>query len=554
VPLYRSAAVDAIKLRKANEYSFWGSRDAANRVEPIASPNFELDLKLEAGDSIFTVGSCFARNVETKLAAAGYRLPMRDLMNDRTFAGVHPRALNNFSAPSIWNELSWATGEIAFDPDLAIVEYSPGKWLDLHVTHNVRPAPRETVLRRRSAITSAYRSFADCKLIVVTLGLVEVWYDLEAQAYLNTIPPPPLVRRYPERFELHVLDYAETLDHCDRAIQLFRKYGREDVTILMSVSPVALGVTHRPQDVMTANCYSKSVLRAVVEEIVARHDRVEYFPSYESVVLSDRGLSWTNDFTHVTDTLIAHNVDRLAAKLTDNARRGSDFETIRSSIETAGASAAYLHAIEARKGDAAQAARFFMEFGEWSALSPTFATEHVEWLVDQRQADKALEIAAIADVHSERMAMARSRALLILKRSRDALRILHDPMFERSRSNRYWSLRVQAEGMVGDLSALEASLAGWCQAHPKRISQARLHVARALLLNSSTDRALELIKLALVEDAESALAHMLAAEAHLHRGEQTEAARSFGQAQPKTDSEVRRYNKLKDRIGEFVGA
>jgi predicted Zn-dependent protease len=305
---------------------------------------------------------------------------------------------------------------------------------------------------------------------------------------------------------------------------------------------------------MTANCYSKSVLRAVVEEIVARHDQVQYFPSYESVVLSDRGVAWTNDFTHVTDTLIGHNVDRLVRKLTESSQSGSNFEAIRTSIEAAGASAAYLHAIEARKGDAAEAARFFKEFGEWSGRSPTFATEHVEWLVDQRQADKALEIAAIADVHTERMAMARSRALLILKRGRDALRILHDPMFERSRSNRYWSLRVQAEGMVGDLAALEASLAGWCQAHPKRVLQARLHVARALLLNSSTDRALELIKLALVEDPESALAHMLAAEAHLHRGEQTRAARSFALAQPKTDSEVRRYNKLKDRIGEFVGA
>ena len=554
MPLYRSAAVDAIKLRKANEYSFWGSRDAANRIEPIANPHFDLNVNLEPGDSIFTVGSCFARNVESKLAAAGFRLPMRDRLNDRSFAGVDARALNNFSTPSIWNELAWATGEQTFDPDTAIVEYSPGKWLDLHVTHNVRPAPRETVLRRRSAITSAYRSFVDCKLIIVTLGLVEVWYDCEAGIYLNTIPPPPLIRNCPERFELHVLDYSETRDYCDRAIQLLRRCGRQDATILMTISPVALGVTHRPEDVITANCYSKSVLRAAVEEMVTRYTGVEYFPSYESVVLSDRELAWTSDFTHVSDALIGHNVDRLVRALSQATNTDSGLGEVRRDIEAAGASAAYLHAVQARKNDPVIAARFFDEFAEWSGRSPTFATEHVEWLVDQRRADKALEVAAIADVHSERMAMAKARALLILKRGREALRILYDPMFERSRSNRYWSLRVQAEGLLGDVAGLETSLAGWCRAHPKRVSQARIHGARALVQSSSVDRALELLQLALVADPDAPLGHMLSAEAHLMRGDRKAAAECFAKAEPRTASETRRYNKLKDSIGELMGA
>lgn len=551
MPLYRCPASDAIDLRKANEHSFWGNRESRNRVEPIATPHFDFDLRLEPGDRIFTAGSCFARNVEGRLAQAGFRVPMRELMESRSFTGVPANAVSNFSPPSLWNELSWAIGEGSFDPELGFAEYTPGKWIDLHVTGNVRPAARDTVLRRRKAIANAYRSFVDCRLTILTLGLVECWFDTLAGRYLNSVPPPPLVRRAPDRFELHVLDHAETLDYLQRAIAILRAYGRPDQVILLSVSPVALGVTHRPQDVMTANCYSKSVLRSAAEEIVARHDHVHYFPSYESVTLTDRRLAIANDFTHVTDTLIAYNVDRLVQRLAPSSREG--FADARAEIEAGGAAAAYRHALEARKLPPPLAARFFSQFSEWDR-SPSFATEHVEWLVDQRQAEKALQIADAVGTSTERIVIASARALLMLKRPREALARLYQPALQQSRSNRYWSIRVEAEGKAGALDALEESLGGWCRALPKKKAHAQTHVARALLAQSAPTRALELLELALVGQPDLALAHLLAAEAHVMRGDAAAACRSFECARPSTTSEERRYNKLKDVIGALAGA
>ena len=554
MPLYRSPAADAIMVRKANEYSFWGTRESRNRIEPIADPHFDFDLKLEPGEAIFTIGSCFARNVESRLALAGYRLPMRDLMEHKSFAGVHPRALNNFSTPSIWNELSWAVGHSAFDEQLAVVEYTPGKWLDLHVTANVRPMPRETVLRQRAAISDAYRKFTECRLVIMTLGLVEVWYDLEAESYLNSIPPPPLIRRCPDRFELHVLDHRETLDYCERSIELIRKHGREDVTILVSVSPVALGVTHRPEDVITANCYSKAVLRAVTEEIVARYDNVHYFPSYESVTLSDRRLAWANDFTHVTDTLVAHNVDRLLRRLTRADEAAEEIAAKRAEIEAGGASAAYRLALDARRGDPVEAERFFAAFGDWSDRSALFAVEHAEWLVGQRRPEQALEVAAKVDGDNERAALASARALILQKRPADALAILDRPLFHGSRSMKYWSQRVEAQGKLGDLAGLERSLVGWCAALPKKTGQIRVQVARALLTQSSVARALELLQLALTDEPDSPLAQILTAEAYLARGDEAEARLAFERAEPRTPSETRRYQKLKTRIAQLEPA
>ena len=550
MPLYRSPAIDAIKLRKANPYSYWGSRESRNRVEPIADPDFDLDLALEPGDSIFTIGSCFARNVESKLADAGFRLPMRDLLGEPAFAGVDPGALNNFSTPSIWNELSWAVGARTFDEQAAIVEYAPDKWIDLHGTANLRPTSRELVLRQRAAVTGAYRRFAECKLIVMTLGLVEVWFDREADCYLNAIPAPPLVRRWPDRFELHVLDYPETLDFCERSIELLSRDGRPDATILISVSPVALGVTHRPQDVLTANCYSKSVLRAVVEQVVARHGNVHYFPSYESATLSDRRIAWANDFTHVTDTLIAHNVDRLVRRLSAHVGDGDGEDRIRAEIAEEGAAAAYRHALAARKAEPAAAERFFDEFAVWSERSPTFATEHVEWLVERRRGEEAIALAARCDVHNERTALALARALVITKRAGDAVAVLDGPLFRNSRANRYFALRVEAEGKAGDLQALEATLMRWLEALPKKAAVARAHVARALLRRSSIARAIELLDLALVAEPGMTLANLLAAEARLALGEKVAAKRFLDRVEPRHDGERRQVAKLMSRLSE----
>ena len=53
---------------------------------------------------------------------------------------------------------------------------------------------------------------------------------------------------------------------------------------------------------MIANSYSKSVLRAAVEQVVSEHDHVEYFSSFESIMLSDREEVFGGDLIHVKNT------------------------------------------------------------------------------------------------------------------------------------------------------------------------------------------------------------------------------------------------------------
>lgn len=322
MPLERLSADVALQADRDNEFNRWPKRDGGpNRVEPICKPAFHPGFKLGSGDKVFTIGSCFARNVERELARRGFDLPAwRIVKADEEFERVGTNVLNNYAAPSIYNEISWALDpERPFVPEDNLYEVFPGKFVDLHVARVIRPGPLDYVKKRRESITRVYKEIAECPLTVMTLGLTETWYDTSTSLYLNTRPHNSMMLKHPNRFELHVLDYADTIGFLTKTFDLLKKNCRPDVRVLLTVSPVPLTTTYRNMDVITANTYSKSVLRAAAEEIVSRYDFVEYYPSYESVTLTRRDLAWVDDQTHVQKDLIDVNVGRMVAAYTDFA-------------------------------------------------------------------------------------------------------------------------------------------------------------------------------------------------------------------------------------------
>ena len=80
-----------------------------------------------------------------------------------------------------------------------------------------------------------------------------------------------------------------------------------------TVSPVPLNRTMTDQDILIANTYSKSTLRAVVGAIVDRHDNVFYVPSYERVMLSKDSSIWRPDLRHVVDDFVGTIASSFAA-------------------------------------------------------------------------------------------------------------------------------------------------------------------------------------------------------------------------------------------------
>lgn len=323
MPLIDLSADEAVANRKGNPYAAWGERSAAdNRVEPLAKPAFEVPFRLERGESIFTVGSCFARNIEAELMRLGFRIPVREMLQREEFRSLDASIVNNFGTPSIYNEFAWAFGEQQFSNEHIVPVGN--KFADLHVSATIRPEHLGIVEGRRKAICEAYRSAADCRVIIMTLGLSEVWFDTRTGFYLNVAPRPSLLKEQPNRFRMRVLSFEEVYGFLDRTLRLLRARGRPDLRVILTISPVPLTVTHRADDVMVANTYSKSVLRVAAEHALTDHPFVVYFPSYESVLLSDRRRAWEEDMIHVTADLVRLNVNRMvSAYFGDEAPKGS---------------------------------------------------------------------------------------------------------------------------------------------------------------------------------------------------------------------------------------
>src|SRR4051812_18731547 len=105
----RIRAADAFATLQNNPYRTWPRRDGSpNRAEPIAKPWFKPTFRLRSDDHVFTIGSCFARNIEETLAKRGFRLPaLAALERDERFKAMGPSVLNSYSVASIANELTW---------------------------------------------------------------------------------------------------------------------------------------------------------------------------------------------------------------------------------------------------------------------------------------------------------------------------------------------------------------------------------------------------------------------------------------------------------------
>jgi hypothetical protein len=480
MPLISIPAQQAVENRKTNPNTYWGNRSLNNRVEPIALPEFYPSFNLKPGESIFTIGSCFARHVEDELMKRGFRTPVRELMKDPLFADLETGVLNNYGTPSIYHELAWAfEADRPFVPKEHLLEVKPGKFIDIHLPPTVAAADWETVVARRKAIRKLTRAAADCRVVIITLGLAEVWFDTVTGYYLNDVLRPALVRLHPSRFELHVLSYEEAYGFLEKALLLLKNRGRKDLRVVLTVSPVPLMATHRPMDVMVANTYSKSVLRAAADAVCAKYDWIDYFPSFESVMLSDRKVAWEADLIHVTNDMVALNVGRMLDRYVSNAE---DVDGVRARMISGGRLVAENMARSARERGGDYARAFFAEFASWAEQSAAFALEQATYLHAQFEDSEALEILNKAPAHDDPFAfrLLKAQVLLRLARPAEAIEALEPLTHQTLRSQPTWELLVRAYAENRDPEGAIATTQRYMSIMGYARSWAFLNLARAL--------------------------------------------------------------------------
>jgi len=218
---------------------------------------------------VIAFGSCFAEYFIRFLAAHGYNhwtapaerhAPSEEnllLSLGQTFENVFV----------VLQQFRWAFGE--FTPQ-------EGMWITKD------KVCFEATEERRSKVRS---TLTQANVVVITLGLSEVWFD--------QIENEPLWRTMPERLYepgRHVFKLATVIE-TERALleldRLIQKHCSR-LKVILTVSPIPLLATFRNQSPITANQVSKSILRVSLDSFmtsstVIGSGRYFYFPSYELV-------------------------------------------------------------------------------------------------------------------------------------------------------------------------------------------------------------------------------------------------------------------------------
>ena len=208
--------------------------------------------------------------------------------------------INKYNTFSILNELRWALDPAAVFPVESIGKVTETTWSDPHANPTLELVSLEETLKRRALLQTVTKRIVNCRAVIVTLGLAEVWRDIKADVYLNNTPIPPLREREPDRYELHLTSFAQNWQNLEAIHALLSRYGHPDLRIVVTVSPVPLHATFLKMDVVLATTYAKSLLRAAAQQWATAHENVDYFPSYEIVQNSDRAAVWESDRIHVT--------------------------------------------------------------------------------------------------------------------------------------------------------------------------------------------------------------------------------------------------------------
>jgi hypothetical protein len=226
------------------------------------------------------MGSCFAREIKSVLLREGFSYVQEEAQHpaSKHASAAWERLYNTFSMRQIfeytfedWNpEVRWwkapLSGKIQ-DPYRRIVLYETQEQADLDFRYH-----REC----------SKRALQRAEVLILTLGLTEVWEDIHDGSVI-CLPSGPYVNEQGDmnRYRFRVTRYAENLANLERIHAIMARYNPQ-CQIVITVSPVHLWATFRTNaDAISASCCSKATLRAVADQFAENHPNVHYFPAFE---------------------------------------------------------------------------------------------------------------------------------------------------------------------------------------------------------------------------------------------------------------------------------
>src|SRR3546814_9703056 len=190
--------MEVVKFRKENRERYWcnysshavasddpGSARNRLRSEEVVVVENKPRFTIRKGATVYTIGSCFARNVERALVRQGFKVPTAGIEIDKAIymgnTPFHNTVLNKYNAHSMAIEIARGLSD---SPALGLIEVGEDQWYDPQ-TNFTKLLPLEVASKLRRDLDVLARNVASSDLVVLTLGLVETWFDTRTGVVYN---------------------------------------------------------------------------------------------------------------------------------------------------------------------------------------------------------------------------------------------------------------------------------------------------------------------------------------------------------------------------------
>jgi hypothetical protein len=245
---------------------------------------------LTLGTRLLPIGSCFALNFTRWFRLHGAQA------HDPGW-GMH------YNPPTILTELRCAAGEATPDIRWRSEDEAGHRVVVDALRHPVQARSdaaldnlRETLRLRGAA------ALADADAVLVTLGLSEVWQQLDAYAgWITVNRTPPASEAGLGSHRTRFLTGDEVAASVRDIIHVVRVARGAAIPIVFTVSPIPLKASFTGLDARVANTRSKAALVTGLHTVLdERPAQVHYFPAYELFWAAPREAQWQVDCRHPT--------------------------------------------------------------------------------------------------------------------------------------------------------------------------------------------------------------------------------------------------------------
>lgn len=242
-----------------------------------------LKQKIGHNDSILSLGSCFADNIASRLAAAKFQItasPSGVLFNPESIASAIER-YSRAAAP---------TAEELREGDEG--------WYSFDFHSSLSHSEREVALAQmQQAVEQGAEALRKAKVVIVTFGTAWVYRLKENGRVVANCH-----KQHQSLFSREMLSIEEIVERYAPLMEGVLA-GKK---VIMTVSPI-----RHLSDGLEANSLSKAILRVAIDKLAERYDNVHYFPSFELLNDDLRDYRfYADDMTHPSAVAIDYIWER----------------------------------------------------------------------------------------------------------------------------------------------------------------------------------------------------------------------------------------------------